>query len=267
MYNLPSWKTYTDDWNKYIFELNNKNKENAKYLLDVNIANNDKKNDNIGNMTNNIDNNQNNNKLIDIENIINNTNYKTREDIDILKNMTSISTWLLENHNINNNTYNYFLTVLQWQIEALKYFINELNIKQLYNKTHTLLIRSSYKLCNSKADCKYHYPDDIINKKGCNHQHYPYAQLYMDCLSVYNYIYCYYNKNTTSKANKLMSIVVQQYNEFDNVNLNKCLRTINYVINSIYKELENIIRYRSKDPDFNIRNYHYHYEKKYNNNK
>lgn len=259
MISLKEWKSNVDDWNKDIYELDENNK---KFVLD---------NYKVVSKSSEQTDTKNNNKSVNnfnIDEVLAKNEYKSMEDIDILALMVDVSVWMIDNSDLNVNTYNTFMKLLNWQIAAIKHFIIELNITKPQEKTYTNLIRSSYKLCTARSDCKFHYPDNMTDKKGCNNQHYPYAQLYVDCMSVLHYVTSFFNKGKNeTKADKLIATFTQHQHDFDYTDLNRCLRTINFVISAVHKELDNVIRYRSSDKDFNIRNYHYHSEKRTNKNK
>lgn len=259
-YVLNDWKLSKDNWNNELFV---KDEENKKIIAETkNIVKKNMENDDDA-IINNIKLDQ----LGDIEKIINKTDFINMKDIDILSQIVITSSWLTENYDITTENCNQFLKILKWQISAIQYFVTMMKLPIPNDKSYTSLIRSSYKLCNQRSDCKYHYPDDIKDRKTCNNQHYPYIQLYVDCMSVMHYIESFFTKKTNdTKANKLVAAIVQQQKEFDSVDLSRCLRTINYVINAVYRELENIIKYRSFEENFNIKDFHCCNEKKKYNN-
>lgn len=261
-----SWKTLNDSWNNAMIAI-----DNANILHNSNIAlQKTKMSDNTPIENVNID-----EKIeafvdIDMEELleilkINAEDFKVLsqiKDIDNLKNMTKLIGWLVNNCDIDGDNpaiiekRQLFIKILEWICNCLKYFINELDISMPVLKTFTTLHRSSYKLCQQKANCMYQYPDDINSNIKCKHQHYPYANLYIDCKSIHNYIISKFDTVNNTTKTRFISALTNQNEEFNMNEFKRCLITINFVINVTYKELQCIIIYRSSEPNFNIRKYH-----------
>jgi len=261
------WNKMNDEWNgeiTMIDELNKKNYMNNNDMLEeIVVDTSEKYNSTQSNNKKDNKYGQNQQSQIQSEEICNNilqnfnNDYKKMEDLEILSNIVKILSYCV-NKCVTNTDENYrrILSLLEWILGAIQYFIIELNIKCMINKNIDVykLSRSSYKLCQSKNNCIYQYPDDINSVKVCKNQHYPYDNLYVDCESLINYIKNYLNI-IINKNNKFSNLIINN-NTLDIENIKKCLITIHYVFVSMYRELMIISDMYSKNADFNIRNYH-----------
>lgn len=226
--------------------------------------------------------------------IISKKTFSGMTDLENLNNMLKVLNWCSNkdyNEYVNvlpndivlgsKNDINIFYNAINWICLTLNYFIVELKIPEIKDRVYTGLVRSSYKLCPQKSNCCYQYPDDENMVLGCKNQHYPYANLYVDALSIKMYIHNYINKNSDTLTSKFVSAYSETKSEHPsndilhttkvelNVNeLKRCLSTLHYVILIMYRELETIVKYRSADPNFNIRKFHkYHSMHKFNKRK
>lgn len=246
---MSRWALSCDLWNRELFNIDVENKD---YVLKNYVC-----------VTrNSVENTRESKRVVleyeDMIPIITNDNFSSMKDIDILENMTKTASWLINNHKrLGDDTSTEFLGVLKWQILAIEYFMSELRIRKNNIKISTELYRSSYKSCPQKDSCMYQYPDDIDAKAHCKFQHYPYANLHMDCMSIYNYVKLYFNDGKNDKmADKMMKATIVRTGEYNPKELFKSLKTVYFIIDMMYKELNSIIKYRSHNSRFNVRNYH-----------
>ena len=270
---FTNWKDEVDNWNKDIINTDDVNKERLYEKLRLDDINkihlvqgqSDQEKTQVTD-------------IITFENmieIITNKIFKNISDFDNLNNVLKVLNWCSnkdyndyifvkdENSIVNKtNDITVFLDVIDWICLAFYYFILELKIPEIKDRVYTGLVRSSYKLCPQKSNCCYQYPDDENALLGCKNQHYPYANLYVDAMSIKIYINNYINKNNDSLTSKLVSVYTQTTNPIQELNINelkRCLSTLHYVILIMFRELETILKYRSSDDNFNIRKFHkYH---------
>ena len=216
-----SWKYYTDDWNSEIFNLdsNNKNeiiqnidllpliqqsssstsKPPSPLLLPIQQPQQFQINNNY--------------TINDINSIYNQNN---NDDLFILKNILKLLKWLSKNNNKENILE--FIKAITWIKNKFKIFSDKLNLHILTPRFYPLLCRSSYKLCPDKHKCINYY----MHKKKCKLQHFPYNNLYNDCISILHYLNTFNDKR-----------------EYNIAELLKCINTINFVTEFIVQELEN----------------------------
>lgn len=251
-----SWKDFKDEWNTDIIDLDNYNKSIVSKQLNnnsetINVVL-EEKND--SNVTFDID-------IDTLNTIISNGEYNKFNDVENLHNITKVINWTINNcSDLNKENYNNFLNAIDWTYKCIHYFITELKIQEPLNKFSFGLVRSSYKLCPQKSNCIFQYPDNINIQSSCKFQHFPYANLYTDCTSVYTYVKQRYESNEIeSKTSRLINAISNQNNEINYGELKRCLTTINFVVMIMYREVDTIIKCRACEPNFNIRNFHcYH---------
>lgn len=267
---FTNWKLYVDLWNEHIFNMDNDNKqlfcENNQKILDSDLLN-----DNVDNLDNDKDDEQtniyNNITQEDVITIISITEFIKNSDVDNLKNITKVLNWLINNCNIDVSSYQFFLNAIEWICNCITYFMIELKYPKTATRNFTHLVRSSYKLCPQKSNCMFQYPDDCNSKTTCKNQHFPYNSLFIDTTSIIYYIKNYFEKNilissdvnNTRSLDFIKAITATQKdgsNDFNNDELKRCLTTINFVFIIITRELDTIIKCRSSEPNFNIRNFH-----------
>ena len=268
--NIP-WKDYSDSWNLELFNLDNSNKIKFSELINNNSDLTKEKNHNIEseiyNDTHNFSTILSLQEMLDIINI---SDFKINNlsDIFILKNLIKVIGWCINNCNSSLHKDNYlnYLDSVKWITATIKYFMNELNIKELQNKQFNCkLIRSSYKLCPQKNNCIFQYPDNIKSNNSCRYQHYPYASLYIDCSSIVQYIEYHFSSHNSDNSSIIKSTIDTEFNISE---LKRCLTTINYVIMIMFRELDIINKYRHTEPNYDIRKYHaYYIPFKFNDNK
>lgn len=257
-----SWKNYNDEWNNEIYSLDSSNKlivvnslDNQTITVNTELISEEKLVVNHATII----------TFDDISNIIKLDNFNSINDLIILDNIIKVLGWSINNCDINVNNYNNFTSAIKWICKCTEYFMKELNIPEIVNKTHIGLIRSSYKLCPQKSNCIYQYPDNT-NNNSCKYQHYPYANLYIDCMSIINYINTYFSntddKDELTKTNKLIIALAKntlQDKDFNIGELKRCLTTINFVFMIMFRELETIDKCRNHESKYDIRRYHcYH---------
>jgi hypothetical protein len=262
------WKLYEDEWNSDIINKDNNNKLSVsnstedETIITVNTEVEETKSvNNYSNITNE-----------QINDIIKITNFKEYQDLVILDNIIKVLAWAINNCYVTPENYNYFVNNMKWICSAISYFINELNIKENTNKVQCGLIRSSYKLCPQGSNCIYQYPDNANSNNCCKFQHYPYASLYIDCISIINYIHSSFESEVdtinTSKTSKLIMALTKTSigdKKFSLNELKRCLTTINFVFMIMYRELDIIDKCRKNESNYNIRKYHaYHAQFRFN---
>jgi len=190
------------------------------------------------------------NKITNVDDILK-LNFKIIKDIDLLEYLTNVSGYLrkgiknylewilrskvcfeIEDVNIKNNIdWKKNIKYLEWMSDVCFYFCKKLNLN--INKCNnfrkkSIIPRSSYKFCNYNYECEYNYDN---KHSGCYAQHYVYNNVYLDIISLLEYI----------KKDKI--------NDFNNINIKeikKCIDTMSYVINHMYEELKNISYYYSE---------------------
>lgn len=264
MESLKSWKDYSDEWNTDVYSLDNANKllvidsTDNQVTISVNTDSPDEKI-----VTNNaviI-------SLNDVLEIIKLNNFNSINDLVILDNIIKVLGWAINNCDVNADNYTNFVNAISWICKCVDYFTKELGIPEIINKPQFGLIRSSYKLCPQKSNCIYQYPDNINNNSSCKYQHYPYANLSIDCMSIINYINSFFSnysstQEDTSKTTKLIIALTKnnlQDKEFNTSELKRCLTTINFVFMIMFRELETIDKCRKHETNYDIRKYHcYH---------
>lgn len=265
-----NWKTNIDDWNRELYQIDTQNKERLFLVLQQTVIN---------NVENTNEHEIGKNQLIEIitddtlDQITNNNNFNILSDMENLNNILKVLNWCSNNclNNIecneisetNNIKLTRFVNAINWICLILHYFVTELNMPEIKDRTFVGLTRSSYKLCPQKSNCCYQYPDDENSNYGCKNQHFPYTNLYSDALSIKTYISNKLNNDNQTKTSKILSTYSKI--NFDESELKRCLSTLTYVILIIYRELETIVKYRSTNPNFNIRQFHkYHQVHKFN---
>jgi hypothetical protein len=264
------WKHYNDEWNNDIYQKDTNNKalvsNNNEYFIEVSTE-----------VIDEVKNTQSTSISIDeINDLIDTNNVKNNNDLVNLDNVIKVINWCTFNCTIDETNYKQFLRCITWVCGVIKYFMMELVISEISetaNKNSTELTRSSYRLCPNKSNCMYQYPDQGDHPKSCKYQHYPYANLLLDCTSIVNYINHYFVKNDNSIAalnNSKTSKVVMALasysvldKEFNVQELRRCLTTINFVFMIMYRELDTINKCRNCENDYNIRKYHA-YHKQFN---
>jgi hypothetical protein len=264
---FSNWKSSVDNWNQTIMDTDDINKDRLHDKLYVDYTNkiheqtdvqipDQEKSQYSDAITNDM-----------MGHIISNNAFNTISDLENLSNIIKVLNWTINNCTFTSDNleqYNTFAKAIDWACELLHYFIKELHVPETPNRIYTGLTRSSYKLCPQKSNCSFQYPDDENAHSYCKNQHYPYANLYIDALSIKQYVGNKISSLTNeSKGSKLISAT----SDFNTNELKRCLSTINYVIMIMYRELETIIKYRANEANFNVRKYHkYHCNVRYNKN-
>ncbi len=110
---------------------------------------------------------------------------------------------------------------MNWIIKSCRYLSSIYNTrKNKQNETKNCVIfRSSYKFCKYNYKCKYFFNKNVINDTCFDH-HIVFENVIYDTTSLINYI--------------------QQNNNYDNNEIQKCINTICYVINHMKDEFENL---------------------------
>lgn len=257
-----TWKNSVDQWNADIFNKDTFNKDNVIITVETDNLPSPNDDNTISVKTISID---------DIDTICKNDNFKDMSDLNNLNNIIKVIGWYTSNFDIDKNNYATFLHNMQWVCACITYFMSELNIQPIANKDSNELIRSSYKLCSQKSNCQYQYPDVGHKSANCKSQHFPYANLLLDCNSIVNYIKYHFEQSPINPNNAKIISGLQELNSLDNgINkqeLKRCLTTINFVFIIIHRELDTVDKCRSCEPDYNIRKYHvYHQVHKPNRN-
>lgn len=136
------------------------------------------------------------------------------------------------------------LPKLEWLANTSKYLTDMNKLSYVDHKSKIMddnnIPRSSYKFCEYNYECEFNYPNKKIrnvvnNRRGCYAQHFVHNFINADINSVINYIKLVNDKK-----------LVLNYDE-----LIKCMNTINFVINHMKDELENINCYHSKAENTN----------------
>ena len=251
------WKNYVDDWNSDIYNKDSENKRNTDVTIMVNTLELSEEDNTTSNSALSLD---------DLSILISDRNFVGKTDLINLDHATKVINWCIGNTDINELNYQYFMSCVTWICDCIMYFITELKIPLITNKQVYGLVRSSYKLCPQKSNCIYQYPDTGCNATFCKFQHYPYANLLLDCTSIVNYITEHFDKSnsnsTNTKTSKFIATIASnssQSEEFNTQELQRCLTTINYVFMIMYRELETIEKCRKNEANYDIRRYHaYH---------
>jgi hypothetical protein len=122
-----------------------------------------------------------------------------------------------------------YLRGLHWICDTSELLAS--SIKQPVNRNKTnILMRSSYKFCNKKADCQNQY-GFLFNKKtkGCINDHYVHNKVVSDIDNLLNYIEK--NRNCPDQHVNLET------------ELRKGIETVNYVVNHMHQELSSFMLY------------------------
>lgn len=143
-------------------------------------------------------------------------NCDSTNEIVILKNILRLLRWL--NKNNSKESIQESIKAITWIKNKFKIFSDKLNLAIMQPRLHTPLSRSSYKLCTEKHKCINYY----TYKRKCKMQHFPYNNLYVDCISILHYLTTYDNKK-----------------EYNKVEISKSINTIVFVTDVIVRELEN----------------------------
>ena len=247
------WSQYIDSWNNEIFSKDMENK------LTVNIVSTDTSHEPEEEVKIPIKTTLTNEE---IEVLMSNTNFKNISDLTNLNNIIKSVDWCIINSEINQTNYKSVLTCMEYVCSGIMYFINELGIDKNNIRHYDGTVRSSsYKLCQQKINCKYQYPDTGEETHGCKCQHYPYSNLYSDCHIICEHIKHKFEtnnqsfENTVAKTDKIIAALSIAKSDY-NTDLQRCLKTISYVLGMIYTELETVDKCRKNESNYNIRKYH-----------
>ena len=251
--NNKPWSQYVDSWNEEIYTKDTDNK------LHVTIATEDtpiEVEDEIKLPVKSILTND------EVEILMSNKDFNELSDLINLGNIVKCVDWCVTNSEINQTNYKLFLTCMEYVCECIMYFVNELNIDKTNIRHYDGTVRSSsYKLCQQKINCKYQYPDTGEESNGCKCQHYPYLNLYSDCHVICEHIKHKFEsnsqilENTVAKTDKLIAALNVAKTDYNN-DLQRCLKTISYVLGMMYTELETVDKCRKSEPNYDIRKYH-----------
>jgi hypothetical protein len=114
----------------------------------------------------------------------------------------------------------------QWLDRSSNLLAEKLQLQKIIHRSYIhngIIARSSYKFCEYSHECEFNYPKNKKKfGKGCYKQHFVHNYLNADINSIIEYI-----KNTKNED--------INYNE-----INKCMKTIDHVINNMKDELENL---------------------------
>ncbi len=164
------------------------------------------------------------NRVVTINEIIN-MNLNELKISKILEYQYVITKHLKNNLKNLNDFKEELIKKMYWLLESVKYLSDKLELgtvplkKNNDNNNNNIIPRSSYKFCKYSYKCKYLYKNDCITNY-CYDQHIVYNYLYLDIKYLYDYI--------------------NIHNEYDIVEIQKCINTIYFVVNHIKEELENL---------------------------
>jgi hypothetical protein len=185
-------------------------------------------------------------KICNIENL---EEFKNKNSLDILKLENEII-FLLNKYSLQNNYLNYefFFNCINFLYnlsEILRERINQNKINHNI-KSNKNIPRCSYKFCNYKDSCSYHYKK---KESFCYQDHYVHNMVSADLYILINYI-----KNNF-KEKKLI---------LHNKEILRSINTLSFVINHMFSELKTKSLYYNNDE---CENYHFIRKKNNKNNK
>jgi len=162
---------------------------------------------------------------------------KNKTDLDSLLKQNSLDL-IKEEYNLiklfskyslqqNNYEINFLIRILNLLLNISEELRKRLNQPEIFHKTRRdkPIMRCSYKFCNFKSDCNYHYK----NKK-CNSDHFVHNMVSADIKNLIDF----FNKKTEKEFVSNKEVI-------------KSINTILFVISHMESELSNSCRYEPKE--------------------
>lgn len=150
-----------------------------------------------------------------------------KEELDLIK--------LFSKYSLQQNNYeiNFLIRILNLLLNISEELRRRLNQPEISHKTRKdkQIMRCSYKFCNFKSDCDYHY-----KSKKCNSDHFVHNMVSADIKNLISF----FNKKTESEFMSNKEVI-------------KSINTILYVISHMEVELSNSCRYEAEE---NWENFH-----------
>lgn len=150
-----------------------------------------------------------------------------KEELDLIK--------LFSKYSLQQNNYeiNFLIRILNLLLNISEELRRRLNQPEISHKTRKdkQIMRCSYKFCNFKSDCDYHY-----KSKKCNSDHFVHNMVSADIKNLISF----FNKKTESEFMSNKEVI-------------KSINTILYVISHMEVELSNSCRYEAVE---NWENFH-----------
>lgn len=130
---------------------------------------------------------------------------------------------------------------LLWILDTSKHIISKTSLI-IHHFGTDKIYRSSYKFCNKKEECEALYCQFINNE---------HRQSYAKCSGDH-----YVHYKLISDLTCLIKVLDERNGDMISNDLRICLDTINFVINHMYQELNNVNLYNSKQEGFDINRYY-----------
>ncbi|ADO67387.1 hypothetical protein crov353 [Cafeteria roenbergensis virus] len=162
---------------------------------------------------------------------------KNKDDLNILLRQNSLKLIkeelslikLFSKYSLQQNNYeiNFLIKILNLLFNISEELKKRLNQPDIYHKTRRdkQIMRCSYKFCNFKSDCNYHY-----KHKKCNSDHFVHNMVSADLKNLIDF----FNKKTGKEFVSNKEVI-------------KSINTLLYVISHMESELSNSCRYETED--------------------
>ena len=175
------------------------------------------------------------NKILAKE-IILNKKYMDSYIIEITKDLNTLINYIYF-IGYNKDLIDKKIAILKHMTMILSYLNMLLNISKLNRREDLNLTTSSYKFCQRGQNCNLQYPDIVDYKISCNFTHYHFNLLLLDIEKIIHYLTSNQNSSKLKNITELFSL------NLDEPNYLKCVQTLKYVINNIYRELTAVSTY------------------------
>ena len=182
--------------------------------------------------------------ICDVKNL---DKFKNKNSLHILE-MENEIIFLLNKYSLQNNylNYDFFFNCVNFLYNLSEILRNRVNQEKINhnNKSNKNIPRCSYKFCNYKDSCNYHYKN---KESSCYQDHYVHNMVSADLNILINYI------KTNFQKKKLI---------LHNKEILRSINTLSFVINHMYSELKTKCLYHDDDECEK-----YHFIRKRNNKK
>ena len=168
-------------------------------------------------------------KICDLENL---EEFKNKNSLDILKLENEII-FLLNKYSLQNNylNYDFFFNCINFLYNLSEILRSRVNQDKINHniKSNKNIPRCSYKFCNYKDSCSYHYKK---KESFCYQDHYVHNMVSADLYILINYIKINFQKKKLILHNK---------------EILRSINTLSFVINHMYSELRTKCLYHNDD--------------------
>lgn len=243
---FSEWYKLNDDWNKpYIdietnIKLSHKNKQsdtsdNSEVIIESTTSELPESNAESIDSTASLTDDEIINKIL-LKEIILNKKYTDNYIVEITKDLNTLINYVYF-IGYNKDLIDKKIDILRHMIMTLSYLNMLLNIPKLNRREDYNLSTSSYKFCQRGQNCNQQYPDNVDYKISCNFTHYHFNLLLLDIEKIVYYL------TSNQNSSKLKNITELFSQNLDESNYLKCVQTLKYVINNMYRELTAVTTY------------------------